>query len=304
MGYVRTADKSDISRIAEIIVSNYRINFYPFFRNDDYYFKELNVLDTAAEFMDEDILKDTYVYDDGVIKGVMKLKDIEVEKLFTDPQFQNCGIGAKLLGYAVFEKKAEFLWALEYNKRAIRFYERNGFALTGEKMIEDDIVPLVKMKWKGNADDLSKGRIFTNIGTGHLHEMAELYRSAFAREPWNDDWSDDIQLNEYIKDLSCSFNSLNFGLFIDGKLTAISIGSIRHWWEGTNYNIDEFCVLPECQGQGIGSTFMDMICSEAKKRGLAGIFLQTDSDKPSYKFYLKNGFNELSAHVSLFKSLR
>ena len=34
-----------------------------------------------------------------------------------------------------------------------------------------------------------------------------------------------------------------------------------------------------------------------------GIFLQTDSDKPAYKFYHKNGFKDLAKHVSLFKGI-
>ena len=50
MNTIRPAQKADISRIAEMIVTNYRVNFYPFFRNDAFYFGELNVLDTAAEY--------------------------------------------------------------------------------------------------------------------------------------------------------------------------------------------------------------------------------------------------------------
>lgn len=34
MTHIRHATESDASRIAEIIVTNYRVNFYPFFRND------------------------------------------------------------------------------------------------------------------------------------------------------------------------------------------------------------------------------------------------------------------------------
>ena len=141
------------------------------------------------------------------------------------------------------------------------------------------------------------------LNSSHLPQMAELFKSAFAGEPWNDDWSDSTQLMEYIKDISGARNALNFGLLTDGKLTAISIGSLRHWWEGTNYNIEEFCVAPEHQGKGTGSRFMELIEQEARKRGAAGIFLQTDNDKPSYRFYLKNGFNVLGAHVSLFKPI-
>ena len=134
--------------------------------------------------------------------------------------------------------------------------------------------------------------------------MAQLYKEAFQGEPWNDDWSDTGQLNEYIKEISCGYRALNYGLFINGELTALSVGMIRHWWEGTNYNIEEFCVDPDIQGQGIGSKFMKMIEEDVKKQGLAGIFLQTDKDKPSYRFYMKNGYNDLTMHVSLYKSVK
>ena len=142
---------------------------------------------------------------------------------------------------------------------------------------------------------------FVVLDENYLPQMSELYNRAFGREPWNDNWNDAFQLNEYMREISCSFNSLNYGLLIDGNLVALSIGLIRHWWEGTNYNVEEFCVSPEFQSKGIGSRFMKMIEADIKKRGLSGIFLQTDKDKPSYGFYQKNGFNELGLHVSLYK---
>lgn len=142
---------------------------------------------------------------------------------------------------------------------------------------------------------------FVLLNENDLPEMAELYRNAFAREPWNDDWSNTEQLYAYIRDITCCFNSLNYGLKIDGKLAAVSAGLIRHWWVGTNYLIEEFYVSPELQGQGIGSRFMKMIEEDIPGRGICGIFLQTDNDKPSYSFYRKNGSNELTAHVSFYK---
>lgn len=146
MEKIRQALPVDVSRVAEIIITNYRINFYPFFQNDVYYYKELNVLDMALEYSkDEKTLKNTYVFDDGAVKGILRLNGNEIEKLFVEPNFQNQGIGAELLRFAVDVKKAKFLWVLEYNKRAIAFYERNGFKLNGEKKIEDECVPLLKM---------------------------------------------------------------------------------------------------------------------------------------------------------------
>ena len=145
---------------------------------------------------------------------------------------------------------------------------------------------------------------FIELDESYLPAIAELYKNAFMGEPWNDDWSDRAQLENYIKDVAAYFKGLNYGLLIDEKLAAVTLGSVRHWWEGTNYNIEEFCVDPSLQGQGVGSRFMKMIEDEIRKQGLAGIFLQTDKDKPSYRFYMKNGYKELELHVSLYKSVR
>ena len=143
MNRIRRAEPMDISRIAEIFVFNYRLNFYPFFRNDPFYFGELNVLDTAQEFAEE--LDGFYVYDDGVVKGFCRVVGDELQKLHVDPQFQSRGIGAELLRYAVEELGASWLWALEQNVRGQAFYRRHGFELTGERIIEDEWVPLLKM---------------------------------------------------------------------------------------------------------------------------------------------------------------
>ncbi len=142
---------------------------------------------------------------------------------------------------------------------------------------------------------------FIKLDSSYLEEAAKLYKEAFAGEPWNYDWSNQKMLTEYIKEVSGAYNALNYGLL---KLVAISLEGIRHWWEGANYNIDEFCVSKDLRGQGIGSRFMKMIEDDVKKKGIAGIFLQTDIDKPSFKFYTKNGFSNLEKHVTLFKGVK
>ena len=158
---IRPAAPADASRIAEMIVTNYRVNFYPFFKNDPYYFGELNVMDTAAEYAEgSEALRGSYVYDDcGVVKGFIRVNGTEIEKLYVEPQFQSGGIGAQLLRFAVDELGAEWLWALEYNSRGIAFYRRHGFELTGEKILEDEWVPLVKMKLTDIQNDRKEDNI-------------------------------------------------------------------------------------------------------------------------------------------------
>ncbi len=138
----------------------------------------------------------------------------------------------------------------------------------------------------------------------YLPQMAELMKEAFGGEPWNDDWSDSKQLSEYMKDVSKPYRPLNYGLLLDGKLVGISVGKANHWWEGTSYVIEELCISPSCQGQGLGSKFLNLIEQSIREKGIAGIFLQTDNDKPAYHFYHKKGFKDLDAHVCLYKSVK
>ena len=144
---IRQANQTDVSRIAEMIVANYRKNFFPIFKNEEFYFRELNVIDVAKEYMvNKNTLQDTYVYDDGVVKGMIRLKQDEVLKLYVEPHFQGENIGSTLLNFAVSDKGANWLWVLEQNERGIEFYKKNGFDFTGDTMVEDEWIPLKKMQ--------------------------------------------------------------------------------------------------------------------------------------------------------------
>ena len=144
---IRKANMNDLSRIAEIQVFNYRLYFYPIFKSDEYYFDELRVPSLMKEF--EAGLDTLYVYDDGTVKGFIKIEGTYIARLFVEPVLQNASIGSQLLEYAVKEHNADHLWALEKNVRAIRFYERHGFAVTGEKKPEPETAEyLVLLKKK------------------------------------------------------------------------------------------------------------------------------------------------------------
>lgn len=136
MKYIRQATIEDLPRIAEIVIFNYRLNFYPIFQDDEFYFKEMQVVNLIKEY--KDIVNSIWVYDDGVVKGFIQVENCEIKKLFVEPILQGKSIGTFLLDYAINEHQANNLWALEKNIRAIRFYERHGFQLTGNKKLEED----------------------------------------------------------------------------------------------------------------------------------------------------------------------
>ena len=136
MKNIRKANIGDLARIAEIVIFNYRLNFYPIFKDDDYYFNELQVPTIMKQY--ESFIDNMWVYDDGAVKGIILVENQEIKKLFVEPVLlRNC-IGSNLLIYAIENQNAKTLWALEKNTRAIRFYERHGFKITADKKFEED----------------------------------------------------------------------------------------------------------------------------------------------------------------------
>lgn len=138
----------------------------------------------------------------------------------------------------------------------------------------------------------------------NIAEIKAFFFDVFTKEPWNDDWSDENQLHMYMLDLTGNRNSLVYGFYDENELVGISIGSIKHWYSGTEYYIDEFCIKTCRQGKGIGTCFLEQICENIRCKGIKHIFLQTERSLPAFKFYIKNGFSELKEHVSLIKEIQ
>ena len=93
----------------------------------------------AREYLDSPgRLQDVLVYDDGIVRGFLEMDGGEIKHLYVESFFRGQGIGGALLEQAVQARGASWLWALEKNPDAIRFYERHGFALTGERVLEED----------------------------------------------------------------------------------------------------------------------------------------------------------------------
>jgi aminoglycoside 6'-N-acetyltransferase I len=142
------------------------------------------------------------------------------------------------------------------------------------------------------------------LNVNYIEEIKSLFVDIFTNEPWNDDWSDSIQLHEYIMDLIGNRNSLTLGLFEKDELIGLSMGSIIHWYTGTEYYINEFCIKAGTRGKGIGTEFLKAVEQYIKNKQVTHIFLQTERTVPAYKFYKKNDFVEMKDHVSFYKEFR
>lgn len=129
---IRQANMGDISRIAEILVFTKRVNYRKIFHNDLYSFGELQVLPVAGQLQEDPRqLRGIWVYEDDFVKGLIRVREQKVVRLYVDSFFAGQGVGGKLLDFAVERFHVNHLWVLEKNQRAIVFYGRHGFQYRG-----------------------------------------------------------------------------------------------------------------------------------------------------------------------------
>lgn len=137
MEHIRRAVPGDASRIAEILIFAKRAAYRPIFRNDAVSFGGMQVLPLALDYLEgRESLEHIWVYDDEFVKGMLHTEQGEIKELYVDPFFQETGIGGRLLDFAVQRQGGRFLWVLEKNHKAIRFYAAHGFTPTGERRLE------------------------------------------------------------------------------------------------------------------------------------------------------------------------
>lgn len=139
---LRKATIQDISRIAEIIVFGKRVAYRHIFNNDFVSFNELQVINLIDEYRNNPTLvNNMLVYDDGIIKGVINrifIDDaVEICEFYVEPFLKGNGIGKELIQQVIFEARTSkknkiFLWVIEENLSARKFYENNGFVASGK----------------------------------------------------------------------------------------------------------------------------------------------------------------------------
>lgn len=137
---IRKLEKADIDEVMHIwLESNIKAHFFV----PESYWRE------QYEAVKEMIPKaDVLVYEtDGEILGFIGLTDDYVAGIFVAERARGEGIGKKLLDAAKKGRTGLTLYVYEKNVRAVRFYEREGFAIR-EKKIDEAVGELeLFMNW-------------------------------------------------------------------------------------------------------------------------------------------------------------
>ena len=130
-----------------------------------------------------------------------------------------------------------------------------------------------------------------------MDDCARLFTETFTCAPWNEHWREETALKRLGGIMSapvsrgyvCCENDGADGTDLN-RIVAMACGRALAFEDSKELFIDEFCVHPKLQGQGIGSALLGFIREKLKNEGVSYIVLNTERDLPSRIFYEKNGF--------------
>lgn len=138
---IRKFDKNDIEAIMQIW-KNENIKAHNFIAKD---YWESNYEYVKKLIPNSEI----YVYTNKEkIEGFIGINNDYIEGIFINTASQNKGIGTELLNKAKKEKTKLTLSVYEKNTKAIKFYQKNGFKITKEKLDQDTNEKEYIMLWE------------------------------------------------------------------------------------------------------------------------------------------------------------
>ena len=127
--------KNDYNRLLVIWESAVKAT-HDFLDNDDFVYYQSRMTYYFG-------MVDIYVYknENGEIIGFIGVADSMVEMLFVDASFRGCGVGRKLLEYAIDKLNVCKLDVNEQNTQALDFYIHMGFKIVGRSPTDGEGKP-------------------------------------------------------------------------------------------------------------------------------------------------------------------
>ncbi len=122
-----------------------------------------------------------------------------------------------------------------------------------------------------------------------LDELAALFADVFNAPPWNDGWSIE-QARERLLDIINMPKFCGMAEYSGGRIVGLIMGHGQQYFDGVHFEILEFCVTREMQGQGIGGRMLTEFTEYLQGQGIRNIYLLTMTGPSTEGFYQKKGF--------------
>ena len=134
-----------------------------------------------------------------------------------------------------------------------------------------------------------------------IDRCGEIYAKAFPMEHWGIDWTPQ-NAAEYLSELFEQKRFIGYVYEENSQIVRCVFALCRISGSKKEIYINEMAVLPEKQGQGIGSRLLDAVREYSREIGSAGLVLYTSEYAPAAKFYEKNGFKVSHGTICMYKN--
>ena len=131
---------------------------------------------------------------------------------------------------------------------------------------------------------------------------AEILCAVYNNEMWQCRWTMETGV-AYLEDYFDAGKFVGFVVEDNEKIVGALFAHEKIWWNNSELYIDEMFIIPEMQGNGLGSRLIKTAEKYVKKYNLAGLTLCTNKYAPAPKFYRKNGFENNEAISFMYKEI-
>ena len=124
--------------------------------------------------------------------------------------------------------------------------------------------------------------------------LAEAMKLAYAEEPWNEQWTDELARRR-VSAIMSGFEPLAIAAIEDGCVIGGAIGFTDPYANEDIFFVSELFVVPERKQRGIGRALLAFLESELKGRGVS--VMQLISIEHNVPFYNRCGVERDSVNV-------
>ncbi len=132
-----------------------------------------------------------------------------------------------------------------------------------------------------------------------LEEVSDIYRRAYHERPYNERWKKRTAL----KNIREEFDSgIIYVAQNERQIAGFIAFSIYEWDDGKRTYVEDFAMLKEYRGMGVGKSLMKKVISDSRKARVKRIVLDVHKASKAFNLYKELGFKE-NGYVTMEKKL-
>lgn len=143
---------------------------------------------------------------------------------------------------------------------------------------------------------------FHQFTAAHVAQAARVYTTCFNAPPWEDNWAVEAA-SKRLETLLSFPNAVGVVAARSSHLVGLAIGHGEPWTDGLHFYLNELCIHPTEQRQGMGEALLNELMRELRARGVSSMFLFTEKSSLAESFFLEQGFEPDPSSLKLWRTV-